>query len=369
MKLEQLTFTRYLAALTVLFFHFGGTVFPASVDWLAPIFMSGPTAVTYFYLLSGFIMAIAYYRPETTANAGRFKTGKYWLARFARVYPIYLLVLLLMIVANFDTDGKDPVAVLLNLLVLQAWVPGYALSINSPGWSISVEAFFYLIFPLLMMVQHRHMKRLLWLTLILWAVTQLIQIGLHNLPAYKPHTLLHDFIYYFPLMHLNLFLSGFLAGVWFVDGKLNHLAQNRNGLALFLCTLTILLLLVFETWIEARLGFLIDYNNGLLSPLFILLMVLIAQNRGRLTQLFAHPLPILLGEASYSLYLLQRPFYAVYDRTLGQWLPLGQQLHFYLFVVLLTITAIISFKLIETPLRRYINGFYASSGKTGTASG
>ncbi|MCB1639097.1 MAG: acyltransferase [Thiothrix sp.] len=370
MKLDHLTFTRYLAAMTVLFFHFGGDVFPATVDWLAPVIMSGPTAVTYFFMLSGFIMAIAYYHPQTVAGAPRFSPGKYWQARVARVYPIYLVVVLLMTAANLDADGKDPVAVLLNLTMLQAWVPGYALSINSPNWSLSVEAFFYMIFPLLLAAVHRqHGRYLLWLTVIIWLVTQLVQIRLHNLPAYEVHTPLHDFIYYFPLMHLNLFLSGFLTGVWFCDGKLDRLARGWNGLALLLCTLAIILMLMLETRIETALGFLIDYNNGLLSPLFLLLIVLIAHNRGALARVFSMPLPLLLGEASYSLYLLQRPVYGVYDRTLGQWLPLDKQLHFYLFVVLLTITAIISFKLIETPLRRYINGFYASSGKTGAASG
>ena len=59
MKLEQLTFTRYIAALSVVFFHYGAWVFPANIPWLNPILAAGPIAVSYFYVLSGFIMAIA----------------------------------------------------------------------------------------------------------------------------------------------------------------------------------------------------------------------------------------------------------------------------------------------------------------------
>ncbi len=365
MKLDQLTFTRYLAAMTVVFFHFGQDVFPASNPWLKPIMTAGPIAVSYFFVLSGFIMAVAYYAPLKSKPTASFNKWKYWLARLARIYPVYLVALLLMIAASIRSDGGDPLTVALSMSMLQAWIPGYAMTLNSPGWSLSVELFFYLCFPLLLIwVRRDKLKSLLIFSLLLWIFSQGLQAWLHNLDSYAPKTPLHEFIYYNPLMHINTFVMGFVVGVYFCDGRLDALNNRWNGLLLLLCALLIGLLLIQEDSLETAFGFLIDYNNGLIAPLFLAVIVLLAQNNGLTAKLFSIPVLMLLGEASYSLYILQRPVYGIYDRTLGNWLPMDTNTHFYLFALLLTILSIISFKYFETPLRRIINSLYSSSGKS-----
>lgn len=360
MKLDQLTFTRYIAALTVVFFHFGQQAFPATNTWWHPVITAGPIAVSYFFVLSGFIMAVAYYQP----NAQPFNQWRYWLARFARIYPVYLLALVLMILANLKTDGRDPASVILSLTMLQAWIPGYAMVLNSPGWSLSVEALFYLSFPLLLyFVRTNGLKPLAILTLALWIGTQCLQIILHNSASYEPKGILHQFIYYHPLMHLSTFMLGLVVGMAFCDGKFRSLNQRWNGLAIIALTVLAVFLLAYEGQFEQYLGFLVDYNNGLIAPVFLAIIVLLAVNTGWTKQLMSIPFLVLLGEASYSLYILQRPAYGIYDRVLGHWLPLDANLHYYLFVILLTIASILSFKYMETPLRRLINSFYGSSEK------
>lgn len=363
-KLEQLTFTRYIAALSVVFFHYGAQVFPANIPWLNPILAAGPVAVSYFYVLSGFIMAIAYYRPDDTTP---FKKGRYWLARFARIYPLYGLALLLMIGAKINGAGSDLLTVSLSLSMLQAWVPGYPLTLNAPGWSISVEMFFYLCFPLLILaVKHHHLP---WLTLGmvgLWGITQIIHTQLLNTASYQAFNLLHDFIYYHPIMHFNTFLMGFVAGVWLRLGKFQSFAQPRiNTISLIAVVSVILLLLVWrETFINTT-GIAVDYTNGLIAPLFISFIVLLAVNTSALRQWLSHPWLVLLGEASFSLYILQKPLHGIYESVFGRWLETNSASYFYLFIMLLTLTAILSFQWIETPLRQFINAFGSSSDKSG----
>ncbi len=314
MRLDQLTFTRYIAALTVVFFHFGQEAFPATHAWLKPVMTAGPIAVSYFFVLSGFIMAVAYYAPLSKYPERAFNQWKYWLARIARIYPVYLIALLLMIAANLKTDGSDPVAILLSLTMLQAWLPGYAMTLNSPGWSISVEIFFYLSFPLLMLrVQKQQLKYLLIAGILLWFGTQILQTLLHNSDVYAPHTPLHEFIFYHPLMHISTFIIGFVIGVYFCNGQLDRLTKRWNGLLILVVTTLIILLLADEHKFDAALGFNIDYNNGLLAPLFLALIVLLASNQGVTQKLLSLPVLLLLGEASYSLYILQRPVYGIYD--------------------------------------------------------
>lgn len=364
MKLDQLTFTRYIAALTVVFFHFGQQAFPATHAWWHPVVTAGSIAVSFFFVLSGFIMAVAYYQPDRP----KINKLKYWLARFARIYPVYLLALTLMILANLKTDGRDPMAVGLSLSMLQAWIPGYAMVLNSPGWSLSVEALFYLCFPfLLYFVNTQGLKKLVVLSLVLWLSTQFLQIILHNSSSYTAKGILHEFIYYHPLMHLSTFMLGLVVGVAFCKGQFRKLDQAWNGLALLALTLVVILLLAYEKDFEQQLGFLIDYNNGLIAPVFLAILVLLAVNTGWTKRFMSLPFLVLLGEASYSLYILQRPAYGIYDRVLGHWLPLDANLHYYLFAILLTVASILSFKYMETPLRRLINSFYGSSEKASSS--
>lgn len=365
MKLEQLTFTRYIAALSVVFFHYGNQVFPANLPFVHPILTAGPIAVSYFYVLSGFIMAIAYYRQESNKP---FPRNRYWLARIARIYPIYLLALLLMIAAQRQGNGSDPIAVLLNLTMTQAWIPGYPLTLNAPGWSLSVETFFYLMFPLLILTaKHHHLKKLAIFSIIFWALTQLLHIILLNTASYQPFSHLHDLIYYNPIMHLNTFMMGFIAGVWMLDGRLQALnvpAINVPGLLLTL--LVILILLVIRTPIINHTGINIDYTNGMIAPLFLIFIVLLSLNTSGLSQWMRHKWMILLGEASFSMYILQRPLHGIYEKITSRWIDSNSELSFYLFVCVLTGVAILSFLFIESPSRHFINAFGSSSDKTGS---
>lgn len=364
MKIDQLTFTRYIAALSVVFFHYGAGVFPANLPFLNPILTAGPIAVSYFYVLSGFIMAIAYYRPDGNKP---FSRGRYWLARIARIYPVYLLALLLMIAAKFKGAGSDPVTTGLSLGMLQAWVPGYPLTLNAPGWSLSVEAFFYLTFPLLMLAAKRHnLKQLAIISGIFWLLTQILHTVLLNSADYEPFSRLHDFIYYNPLMHINTFIIGFIAGAWLREGRLTSLSSpaiNTTGLLASLGLIAVLLA-TRQPLIEIT-GIQVDYTNGLIAPLFLTFIVLLSLNTTRISTWLQHRWMILLGEASFSLYILQKPLHGIYEKIATHWIAEDSALYFYLFVVVLTSVAILSFWLVETPLRRFINSLYKPAGKSG----
>jgi peptidoglycan/LPS O-acetylase OafA/YrhL len=363
-KLEQLTFTRYVAALSVVFFHYGSSVFPANIPLLHPILTAGPIAVSYFYVLSGFIMAIAYYRPGDQRN---FKTGRYWLARVARIYPVYLFALLLMIAAKWHGAGSDALTIFLSASMLQAWAPGYPLTLNAPGWSLSVETFFYLSFPMLILLAKRHhLKPLAIAAVILWLLTQSLHILLLNSADYVPFSGLHDFIYYNPIMHLNTFLMGFIVGAWLQAGKLQSFARpamNISGL-IMVSGLSILLLVTRQPF-TAYTGIAIDYTNGLIAPLFIAFITLLGLNTATISQCLQHKWLVLLGESSFSLYILQKPLHGIYEKVVSRWVDTDSALYFYLFIAILTGVAILSFRLIETPSRHFINAFGSSSDKSG----
>lgn len=353
MRLDHLTFTRFLAALTVVIFHYGGHLAPFNSQPFDQVFQAGPIAVSYFYALSGFIMAIAYYRPNTPENFNRWR---YWLARFARIYPVYLVALLLVFGDNYSKTDAAIEPLLLHVTMLQAWIPSYPLSLNSPGWSLSVEAFFYVCFPFFLWLIYRGgLKTLMRFSIALWLVTQIVHIYSLNSAAYLPMNALHDFIYYNPLMHLNTFLAGLMVGVLFQDKYANTTPSRYNNRLLLLTSVLIVVLLMIRPSIPIWIGIEIDYTNGLIAPLFLLFIVLLARSQGIITTLLAAPSLVLLGEASYSLYILQRPVYGIYHNYLAKHLAVSELWHFYIYLILLIVVSIASYKLFETPVRQWVN--------------
>jgi peptidoglycan/LPS O-acetylase OafA/YrhL len=84
-KLDALTTTRFVAALSVVFYHGGDGLSLLGLFPINPLLTSGVAAVNYFFVLSGFVMALAYHRPGQ-----KFDFRSYWMARFSRIYPLYL---------------------------------------------------------------------------------------------------------------------------------------------------------------------------------------------------------------------------------------------------------------------------------------
>ncbi len=360
MQLDQITFTRFIAALTVVFFHYGIDIFPASVPFLFENVTAGPIAVGYFYVLSGFIMAIAYYQVDQNQQ-GNFNKSKYWVARFARIYPVYLFALLIIAAAKFKTLGQDWETLPLHVLLLQSWIPGYPITLNTPGWSLSVEAFFYLCFPfLLIWVYKRGLRSLTYLAVAMWLITQVILLIVLNSEAYAPKNLSHDFIYYNPLMHLNQFVLGLVCGVYLKKNQANE-SNSNSGFWLLISFVVMFILIWGRPHLESMLGIKLAFTNGLLAPVFLAIIIFLAKHKGYITKLFSYPLLILLGEASYSLYILQKPVYGIYDRLVTPRINLPDTAHFYLFLFLLILISIASYKFLETPMRKLINNKFNST--------
>src|SRR5690349_7408412 len=79
---------RFMAASIVVFYHFGGST---GLQNYSTVLLAGPQMVTLFFVLSGFVMVIAYHE-QADLNP-----YKYYLSRFARIFPLYFLAMLSMV--------------------------------------------------------------------------------------------------------------------------------------------------------------------------------------------------------------------------------------------------------------------------------
>ena len=117
----------------------------------------------------------------------------------------------------------------------------------------------------------------------------------------------------------------------------------------------IIILLETRPLLESLIGLKIAYTNGLIAPAFLLFIWLLASNKGRTQRWLSHPFLVLLGEASFSLYILQKPVFGLYKKVLEKRLDLGEVTDFFIALTLLIIVSIASYKLFETPARALIN--------------
>lgn len=348
-KLNALTTTRFIAALSVVFYHGGEGLYLLSLFPIRPLLTSGFTAVNYFYVLSGFVMALAYYRPGQ-----KFDWRSYWTARFSRIYPLYIFAFVVICLYYLPIMGKvDSGKVWANVLLYQAWIPRYALSFNFASWSLAVEAFFYLLFPFLALFAMRQPpKRLIWMSLIFWVLSQLA----HSMIGLWLGVGARLFLAYFPLFHLNSFLLGVAGGVWYLSEAPKHPHKTSTNLAWMGLSLALVsaALIIRDQYKFSVRTFSLDV--GLLSPFFLIFILTLALDSTRISKSLSHPWLALLGDASYALYILHIPVRWIMERYfqwIGTSLTYGQFFAF-LYLPFLLVVSLLTFHYLERPARDWL---------------
>jgi peptidoglycan/LPS O-acetylase OafA/YrhL len=147
-RLPSLTSLRWFAASAVFLSHaerlFAGTSLGPVFAKIAP---QGVTGVSFFFILSGFVLTWSH-RPGEPARS-------FYLRRFARVVPAYWVMCVVALIVppltyNPIESLHDLATRVLPLTLLQSWVPSrpFYFGGNSVSWSLSDEVFFYALFPL-----------------------------------------------------------------------------------------------------------------------------------------------------------------------------------------------------------------------------
>ncbi|MES2390362.1 MAG: acyltransferase [Acidobacteriota bacterium] len=295
--LRALTAVRFFAALHVTLYHI---VRPFSL-WgpLTGFFSAGYTGVSFFFVLSGFIL--------TYSHAGERATGttfakRFYFARFARIYPVYLVTMLVAAVVSWSQFAQriHILAFVADLAMVQTWSLRMVSFFNVPAWSVASEAFFYLVFPFvyLKLTPSSRMRGVLaaglfWMLAMVMPVVCLVWF-----PAGAWHEGLGIFAFWvrrFPVFALPEFLCGISVAWLLLRFRPSRRTASWMGVAAVVGLMVALL-------VSERLPAL-ALHNGLLIPLYAMLLLGLSENTVLASMLSSAPL-VLLGEASYALYLV-----------------------------------------------------------------
>ncbi|WP_052433996.1 acyltransferase family protein [Streptacidiphilus melanogenes] len=355
MRLDSLTSLRFFAAFAVYLHHFNGFA-PnggvARIPALYPWSLIGAHGVTFFFVLSGFLLT-------WTWQPGRQSTGGYYWRRLGRIWPAHLVatVTAMLLFYNLGSGigwGKDTTdlgSTLSSIFLVQAWIPGVhpILPGNPVTWTLSVELAFYLVFPF----AFRWFERLRTRTLMLISAASMVivwAVDVYALNYCRPSFetwLMRLPVSYFPQ---------FAVGMAFAFAL-------RRGWRMRLSPWVVLLALVAYVPVYAthavppygRYGIQVEASvRDIVAILSVLLITAYVQREldGR-TGLLNRRSLVLLGSWSYCYYLVhQQVIQAMYDLHL--WQPAGNRNVWILAVgfAIGTLFAWLLYTLVEEPARK-----------------
>jgi peptidoglycan/LPS O-acetylase OafA/YrhL len=310
-RLAALTTLRFFAAFYVVLYHAYPAPRPGSAELASakPLLRAsytfcshGFSAVSFFFVLSGFILAYNY------PGDRRVSLGRFYRARFARIYPVYLLGLVVALpflvvhTLREHSWGHAALECTLAFSLMQAWVPSFWNAVNIPGWSLSVEAFFYAVYPRIVAPLARASVAparahaalaLLFLSALVGPAMGTWCFGIQQTDT----TLVANTIRYAPPLALPEFAFGIVLG----HLRLRGFDAPRLVARLYVPALVVLALVLASDVFPYLL-----LHNGLLLPLFAI-VILRCSHGHDVARVLQHRWGIALGEASYSLYVLHLP--------------------------------------------------------------
>jgi peptidoglycan/LPS O-acetylase OafA/YrhL len=268
-------------------------------------------------------------------------------------------------------DGVTPdsirgaiVTALTSLTLTQSWVSPFSYAWNNPGWSLSVEVFFYLAFPWLVVWIARWplakvMRWIAGLYMVTIAAAYLF-VALHSHPPTWKWEPAVDYCIWIswlgcnPLVHAHEFLMGIGACLWLRQEQRGRRREWVSGpWAVGIALVVIGALSAFRGPIPFMPALV-----GIHGPLFALLIYGLAKQSGMAARILSTRAFVFLGEISYSLYLTHLTVWLNMEgfNREHNFLRQGSLLNFALCVALSLALAAALYKGIEEPYRRVLRG-------------
>lgn len=291
----SLTSLRFFAAAGVFLHHLGvlNSVDNSIVKEFAKYFFSGYAGVTFFYILSGFIISYSFKKHK---EEGFFDSKDFIFFRVARIFPVHWLTLLLSFFVFshlYSVDFLHLTTLLLNIFLLHAFVPldGVYFSYNPVSWSLSCELFFYCSFVFLVVLRTR---------VLLYLLAVIISLQFYFIFYPQDYMPSHWLFYINPFFRINGFIIGMLLC------RLH--ASKPPSLSIHVFSfLEMLSIILFGVTLYIATNSISDMNlryDLLFTPVMALIVFIFSYDKGFFSKVLSHRYFVLLGEASFSFYMI-----------------------------------------------------------------
>jgi peptidoglycan/LPS O-acetylase OafA/YrhL len=302
-KIDCLTGLRFWASLWVLFFHSGASFLSTHgyPPFLVNFFTNGHLGVPLFFILSGWVLAYSNFKNQNQS------TFSFYSKRLARIYPVYLVALLIQLPFVFDQLNVEKSAKVLFLI--QSWDFVDSPDIHSwimQAWTLSVELAFYLLSPLFFILIN---KSTYWIDAIIVSLLIFCILFFNTsmcIPGVPiPSTLLTHIP--LPVLRFPEFLVGIFGCSFFI--KKGQYWKIKTFFNTILLTLVILFILFLACTINQTTA----NQTGFITISMFFLIYLLSANQSIYSSILQHKSLLLLGNASFAIYILQAPIRNYYN--------------------------------------------------------
>ena len=396
-----LTGLRFLAAFSVLLAHgVAATVTNNEPPQGAALWLtrSSGFGMTLFFVLSGFV--IHYNYAGLVSDGGPRGIAAFLWARFARLYPLFLLMMLIYVLVSqrhvaYWTGHPEQIDAIFQalpyfLLSIQSWIykvidGGWLIDAirggSPPTWSISTEWFFYLAYPLIAwLILRARSPAVILVVVCIWCVLwtsfstglwdRTPQIDTWAIGRFGPiagvqnheDSFVRWLLYVSPYLRIGEFVVGALTAQLYVALRRRDVTRRENafgGAMFWAAAVSVLLVNYLEYSPDVAMTIFRKMNmNFALAPSVALLVFCAARYQGAASRLLTSRPAIALGEASYSIYLVHSIVLIAAVKLTGG-VAHGVAYNVMELIVLMTIVVAISLVLYayyEAPARRLLRG-------------
>jgi hypothetical protein len=380
-KIDVLTGFRGIAAYTVLLAHaidlsFG---YLPSADVHSAASRLAYLGMSLFFVLSGFVIFYNYARIFRTEGFGS-AVYQFLVARFARLYPLYALSIIISL--NYIPSpafAGDPATAFSYLTLTQSWTNRQS-AIFEPDWSISTEWFFYFAFIPLSFVLHRLRRTSIALTALIVAVPiglMILSFNMNAVVAALTPFLSHGNVvsapvwpwltYYSPYVRIFEFLAGALTAKLYMSLRESpvHLTPARLGIMIACGTwcAVVLFTSIGQTPLLFNLG-----SNFIYAPALVVLIFFACRYESAFGRFLESPALKFMGEISFSVYIWGWYVMTLFSPHFTSAAPSAIAVFNSLVkvVAILGVTTIIalgSYRLVESPPRKWLRTLFLSRGE------
>jgi len=351
--IKPLTSLRFIFAFMVFMSH--SIIFSeGDYPFLHHLFFEGYIGVSFFFVLSGFILAYNYQQKFADKLIPR-KT--FYVSRFARIYPLHIFTLLIWMWMRKDVpvDSTYLTNLSLNILLLQSFYPLEGIKFNAVSWSLSDEMFFYLLFPLLIVwfVKSRRSFYIFWTLAIIFIF---YLISLYQGSKYE------NWIFYLnPLTRIVDFSLGIVLFNICTSTRANKWRKSLSPTLLEV--FAIMLIIVFYS-LAYFIPYVYRHASWYWLPVGFLICVFYFQ-AGAISRILSHRWLVLLGEISFSFYMFHT-MVLWYVKRFSILLLNTEPPQYIIFIggtIFAVIVSYFSYKFIETPSNRFIKRLFLTKSK------
>jgi peptidoglycan/LPS O-acetylase OafA/YrhL len=403
-----LTGLRFLAAFSVLIAHSFSIMLLSHETPMGAIYwlrQSSGFGMTLFFVLSGFV--IHYNYAASVTEEGLRGIAAYLWARFARLYPLFLLMMMVYILVSsrfldFWTGHPERFQSIVKalpyfLLSVQSWIympiDGNSLISAIGGaspltWSISTEWFFYIVYPFL--AWFVLCSRRPWITAalaVLWcALWMALSANLYDrspqidslaiahfgpvagLKDHQQDSFVRWLLYYSPYLRVGEFALGAIIAQLYVQLKTRSVTWHENliGTVIFILATASVLLITYLEYSPAVSPnvFWKTSLNFALAPSAALLVFTAARYRNLGSRMLTSRPIIALGEASYSIYLIHYVVLLTILRLTGSAMHgiVYDAMKVVLVMMAILLIALMLYKYYEAPTRKWLRKKWPNTG-------